>query len=74
LKGMIIKKTKNKRFSYKKWANDVAASILQSDLDSGLEVASETPDRIKAEAAIQKLIHKLTVAGDRQTTKNQIDK
>lgn len=54
-----------KKFLYSKWAKEVAASILQSDLDCGFEVADETPDPEKAHNAIRKLIHQLSMAGDR---------
>jgi len=48
-----------KKFSYVRWAKDVAATILMSDLCSGFEVANTTPDPEKARKAIEKLIKRL---------------
>jgi len=56
---LLKKKMKKQKFSYSRWANDVAAKILESDLSSGFEVANDTPDESKAKEAILKLIDQL---------------
>ena len=54
-----------KRFSYKRWANGVAAQILRSDLDCGFAVANGTPNPDKAREAMMAIVNKLLRAEKR---------
>lgn len=48
-----------KRFAYMRWARNVAADCLDSDLACGFEIADDTPDGEKAREAMRKLISQL---------------
>lgn len=52
-------------FNYRKWALEVAASCLNSDANSGLVVADDTPDPAQAREAFMEVVRDLELDAKR---------
>lgn len=62
--------SKKTTFDYTKWALNVSALCLEADIAGAFWPADETPDRIKAHKAMQRLINRLRREAERRENNN----